>query len=181
MEEQINKEKIDFLKYSIDHLEKRIALVDNKASILIASLGVFVVAILYVMERIFELQYVLVFIGLAIYLAIVLLIFLAMRPTKCFLSLRVSPINPSVKKYVMWSGDHFPLSKKTDEDYREYEKNIRELGPTDILNNYKKTHFITLQLIERTYRYYRWAVLLMKILVLWSALSLAILSFMKWN
>lgn len=176
-----NKDKVDFLKYSIEHLEKRIALIDNKANILIVSLGVFFVAILYVMEKIFELQSVLVLISLAIYLAIILLLFLAMRPTKCFLSLKVKPVRPKVEKYIMWPDNNFPLSTKTDVDYKEYANKIDGLELTDILNNYKKTHFITLQLIDRTYKYYRWAVLFMKILVLWSAISLVILCFMKWN
>ena len=176
-----NKDKVDFLKYSIEYLEKRIALIDNKANIFIISLGVFVVAIMYVMQKIFDFQIVLVLFGLAIYLTIIFLLILAIRPTKCFFSLNVSPVKPKVEKYIMWPDNNFPLSTKTDVDYKEYAKKIDGLELTDILNNYKKTHFIALQLIDRTYKYYRWAVLFMKILVLWSAISLAIVCFMKWN
>jgi hypothetical protein len=75
----------------------------------------------------------------------------------------------------MWplEVDRFP--KKED----DYVKRIDTLDFEDIERNYKRTHFVLLQLIRKKYEYYRCSMLLMKISILWSVVGLGITVILK--
>ena len=81
--------------------------------------------------------------------------------------------NMKVENYVMWFDDKFPTTPDN------YSNKINTLDLSKIKGNYEKVHFITLQLIRNKYRVYRWAAIGMKLLVLWSAVGITVLAFLK--
>ena len=159
-------DEIEFLKYTITHLEKRIALIDNKASILIAVLGFVSASVFYIIKEITWVNTNIFFVIYFVCLAVVLLFLLqTIRPTKQFLGRYVKPLlckkedkDKADVKYVMWpekeKEDVFP---KDFDDYRnriDYIKN----NPAQIQKNYEWAHFILLRLVERKYKFYRKAI-----------------------
>lgn len=182
-ENKQGKDVIDFLEYSITYLEDRIRLRDNKASILIVVQGVILGAFTFAIKEILlnpaissnklpgykELVYIVL--GVAFFLSFVTISLLiqTIRPTKRYFGLNI-PVNRLEKKhYVMWFHDEFP---GTPEDYK---KEIEALNESEIKQNYQATHFVYLQLVKRKTRPYKWAVLIMKLSMLWIGTGISIL------
>ena len=187
LKNEADNQVIDFLKYAIDYLENRIAIVDNKASILIAVLGVFFALLTYIIKEIFLTTYqsninVVGYIVLGgafiIFILSVLLLLQTIRPSKMIFGLDIPIKKMKVENYIMWfyddEYDEFPT---TSDNYRD---KINALDLSKIKENYEKVHFITLQLVRNKYRFYRWAAVGMKLLVLWSAICIIVLAFLKW-
>lgn len=179
VEEQVK----GFLKDAVTYLENRINLVDNKASILIAAQGVFFGLLTYIVKEVFwtknpssinAVSYVVLGGAFVIFIVTVLLLLQTIRPTKKFFGLRVPFTRMEIENYVMWPDDEFPT---TPEDY---ENKVNKLDSLKIKENYEKVHFITLQLVRNKYRVYGWAVVGIKLLVLWTAVGVTILTFLKW-
>ena len=173
-----NTQVIDFLKTSIVYLENRIAIVDNKASILIAFQGVFFGLLVYIIKDVFltthqsninTTSYIVLGGAFVVFILTVLLLLETIRPTKMIIRLRVPFVDMEIKDYVMWFGDKFPTTPDN------YNNKIDTLNILKIKENYKKVHFITLQLVKNKYMFYGWAVIGMKLLVLWSAIGITIL------
>jgi hypothetical protein len=182
LETDEDKQVIDFLKDAVAYLENRIAIVDNKASVLIAVQGVFFASLTYIIKEIFltgsqscvnVVSYVVLGGAFVIFVLTVLLLLQTIRPSRRFLGLCVPFANMEVENYVMWFDDEFPT------DPGDYSNKISELDISKIRGNYEKVHFITLQLIRNKYGFYRWAAVGMKLLVLWGAIGIAVLAFLK--
>lgn len=174
-ENKQGKDVIDFLKYSITYLEDRIRLRDNKASILIVVQGVIFGAFTFAIKEILlnpaissnklpgykELVYIVLGVAFFLSLVTIALLIQAIRPTNRYFGLNI-PVNRLEKKhYVMWFHDKFP---GTPEDYK---KEIEALNESEIKQNYQATHFVHLQLVKRKTQSYKWAVLIMKLSILW--------------
>lgn len=178
-----NAQVIDFLKTSIAYLENRIAIVDNKASILITFQGVFFGLLVYIIKDVFltthqsninTASYIVLGGAFVVFILTVLLLLQTIRPTKMIIGLRVPFVDMEIKDYVMWFGDEFPTTPDN------YNNKIDTLNELKIKENYKKVHFIILQLVKNKYMFYGWAVRGMKLLVLWSAIGITILALLKW-
>ena len=91
-----------------------------------------------------------------------------------FIGLREPFNSMKIENYVMWFNDKFP---KTPNNYNN---KIDALNILKIKDNYKKVHFITLQLVKRKYMFYGSAVIGMKLLVLWNTIGITVLAFLKW-
>ena len=184
MNNEADKQVIDFLKDGVAYLENRIALIDNKASILIAVQGVFFAVLTYIIKEVFLTthqlninvgSYVVLGGAFVIFILTVLLLLQTIRPSKMIVRLDIPFNKMEVENYIMWfDGNKFPA---TPDSYRS---KISTLDLSKIKGNYEKVHFTTLQLLRNKYRFYRWAALGMKLLVLWSAIGITVLVFMKW-
>ena len=174
---------IDFLKDAVTYLENRIAIVDNKASVLIAVQGVFFALLAYTINEVFlttyqspiiEVSYAVFGGAFVIFIPTVLLLLQTIRPSKMIIGFEV-PINKmALDNYIMWfDGDKFPT---TSDNYLE---KINAIDLSKIKENYENLHFITLQMVRRKYYFYRWAVVGMELLVLWSALGIVVLAYFK--
>ena len=181
---EADKQVIDFLKYGITYLEKRISIIDNKASILIAAQGVFLALLTYLIKEVFlttdhacinVASYIVLGGAFILFIATVLLLLQTIRPAKKIFELSIPFKKMEVENYIMWfDDDKFPT---TSQDYRN---KISTLDLSKIKGNYEKVHFITLQLVRNKYRFYKWAALGMKLLVLWSGIGITVLIFLKW-
>ncbi len=169
------KDRIDFLKYAIDYVEKRISLVDNKASCLIAIQGGFFALVTYGMGKILPegsgcwLQFVSdlnIAVGFGIMALTTLLLVGTLRPTRWLLGFWVKPDELGIEQPFLWPSKEFPQSGK------EYEEAASELDLEKIEKNCRNRQYVCLQLLRKKYRYYRWAIMLIKILVLWSVVGL---------
>jgi len=184
LKNEADEKVIDFLKDAVAYLENRIAIVDNKASILIAVQGIFFGLLTYIIKKVFLttyqsciniVSYVVLGGAFVIFIPTVSLLLQTIRPSKKFFGLKV-PFKDRDKKeenYVMWPTKKFPT---TLDNY------INKIDTFDLLKikeNYEKGHFITLQLVRNKYKFYRWAVVGMKILVLWSAIGITVIAFLK--
>ena len=185
LKNEADEKVIDFLKDAVAYLENRIAIVDNKASILIAVQGIFFALLTYIIKEVFlttyqscinVVSYVVLGGAFVIFIPTVLLLLQTIRPSKKFFGLNV-PVKDRDKKeenYVMWPSKKFPTTLDN------YINKIDTFDPSKIKENYEIGHFITLQLVRNKYKFYRWAVVGMKILVLWSAIGITIIAFLKW-
>ena len=183
LKNEADKQVTDFLKDAVTYLENRIAIVDNKASILIAVQGVFFALLTYIIKEVFlttyqssinVVSYVVLGGAFVIFILTVLLLLQTIRPSKMVFGLRVPFENMEVENYVMWFDDKFPTTPDN------YSNKINTLDLSRIKENYEKVHFITLQLVRNKYGFYRWAAVGMKLLVLWSAIGITVIAFLKW-
>lgn len=165
-----NKENLDFLKYCISYIEKRIGLIDNKANIFIAVLTILFAAISYSIDNYFFKEinthnfyyyftYIVLIVAFLIFIVVILLLMATIRPTKNIFSFRVPFKHMKVENYVMWFDDCFPCEPN------EYNRRMDNIDKYQEYN-LRKTHYYALTLIKRKYKYYRYAIFLMKILVL---------------
>jgi hypothetical protein len=183
LKNEADKQVIDFLKDAVAYLENRIAIVDNKASILIAVQGVFFALLTYIIKEVFlttyqssinVVSYVVLGGAFVIFILTVLLLLQTIRPSKMIFGLSVPFEKMEVENYVMWFDDKFPTTPDN------YSNKINTLDLSRIKENYEKVHFITLQLVRNKYGFYRWAAVGMKLLVLWSAIGITVIAFLKW-
>ena len=177
---EVDKQVIDFLKYGITYLENRISILDNKASILIAVQGVFFAVLTYIIKGEFLTtiivgSYVVLGVAFIIFILTVLLLLKTIRPSKYWgFGLEIPFDKLEVENYIIWFDDN-----KFSTTLDNYHDKVSTLDLSKIQGNYEKVHFITLQLVRNKYRFYRWAALGMKLLVLWSVLGITGLVFLK--
>ena len=185
LKNEADEKVIDFLKDAVAYLENRIAIVDNKASILIAVQGIFFALLTYVIKEVFLTTYqscINIFsygvlgVSFVIFIATELLLLQTIRPSKKFFGLNV-PVKDKDKiekeeSHVLWPSKKFPTTLDN------YINKIDTFDLSKIKKNYEIGHFITLQLVRNKYMFYRWAVVGMKILVLWSAIGITIIAFL---
>jgi hypothetical protein len=176
----LDGKKIEFLKFEIEYLEKRIDLVDKKASFLIAILTFYSSIIYYLLSRqgVFEAlasfnQNCLIswlFLGLLIFFVFIILLLLqTIRVTKLFSKNLKLDDRDEDENYVMWPTKDYPRS------FKRYAKIINNLSSGDIIKNLSKTAHIKLLLIEEKYKRYVLAHLLIKIFILITSLIILFL------
>jgi len=171
MKEDREQTKLDFLEYAVTHLENRIGLLDKIASILIAIQTGFFVLVAFVLKYVlggdtlyFQVVGYTFLLGLVLITALVIILLIwTIRPTKNVLGLKTHVDRLNEDENVMWFSDKFPQSA---EHYKE------RVESPNIQGNYENAHFVALQLLKKKYACYRWAVLLMKVNVIWSAFVL---------
>ena len=172
---------IDFLKYALNYLETRVNLLDNKASIFIAIQGALFTMIAYIAKDIFLTElpsiintvcYTFIVLEFLLVTVTILLLIQVVRPSKIFGS-RCSLKRIQMEAYVMWPLDGFP---KSEANYRE---EVESLDQSKIKENYEDAHFNALQLIRRKYKYYRWAIISMKLMILFGFIGFVILGLLK--
>jgi len=177
------KEGVDeFLKYAIEHLEGRIALLDNKASINIAGQGVFVGVLAYILGSslvghvgpILRTTMWIVAAGILItVIPTIALLLRTIRPTKRFLGLRADLDHLGCKIHLMWPvGGEIPPQN-------EFKRAFDDGNDQIFRENYLDTLYCLLQLIKRKYHRYRYAALFGKIFVLWSGLGIFAVGLVK--
>ncbi len=155
--------RIQLLQYSINYLERRINLVDNKASILIAIQGGYFWLILWVARMIVgernplshytatDLQWPALLLGgvvilgltFALMVSTIWLLILTVRPSKVFRIRMPKEFRPKeflesgeYDKYVMWFGKKFPkLGKSTCEVYKDYQDYKEKIACLEDQNN----------------------------------------------
>lgn len=179
----MDDKRIDFLKDSIAHLENRISIVDNKASILFAVVGVLLGSLTYAVKEIFLVDsiyqiksygYIVLGGAYLLFTIVALLLIQTIRPAKRFFSLKVLTQKMNVGNYVMWFDGEFPF---TPENYLE---RIQQLDDEAIKKNYYKQHFVSLQLVRNKYIPYTWATIGMKLLIIWSFVGILLLATLKY-
>jgi len=173
-----DKEVIEFLKYALSHIENRIVIVDNKASILIGVQGIFFAIFTYIINDVFMARNQLcarIVLGgaFAIFIITIVLLLQTIRPSKNILGSGIDLNDMEVHDYILWFDDKFP---KRAADYLQ---KTNTLDLSKIKKNYQKAHFIVLQLLRKKYKYYKWATVGMKLLVLWTAIGITILSILN--
>jgi hypothetical protein len=180
---QTETEIIDFLKYGITYLENRIAVVDNKASILIAVQGVFFAVFTYLIKELFLamhqaiinlVSYVVLGGAFVIFILVVLALLQTIRPSRKIFGLGVPFDDMEIENYIMWFGDGFPTTSDN------YSKGVGALALPSIRRNCEKVHFITLQLVRRKYKVCGWAAVGMKVLVSWCTVGIIVLVLFTW-
>ena len=180
--DEINNLVVEFLKYAITYIEARIDLIDNKASILIAIQGGIFAIITYVIKEVFwtdtpsifsSVGYASLILDSILAASAILLLVQTIRPSNDIFSLKGHLNQVKMEGYVMWPNDEFPQSA---EDYRT---KVALLDLSKIKANYENTHFIALQNVRRKLKYYRRAVFLMKLMILFSAIEIGILGLLK--
>jgi hypothetical protein len=187
LEEKLNAEAkpemmTEFLKFSITHLEGRIKLVEGSASIFLgiltglqALLGLAVSKFFWIDGRSILDRISLVFLAIEILCAVATMLMLirTIRPSRTLLGTKIQFVPMQVDPYVFWFSDSFPNSAEN------YRAEIEKMSERQILDNYRKAHFTSLQLIRDKYRFYRQAVVALRITLLWSALGLTGLSLLR--
>jgi len=182
--DSVDKQVIEFLKDMVIYLENRISIVDNKASILIGVQGLYFGVLTYIVSEFFlttcqssvrVASYVVLGIAFAVFVATMLLLLLTIRPARWILGPNVPFVRMEVKNYVIWFDNDFPTTPDS------YSRRIDALDLLQIRRNYEKVHFISLQLVRNKYRFYRWAAVGMKLLVLCSAVGMVVLVALKWR
>jgi len=170
------KERGEFLQFAIRHLEARIRLVDNKATILIGIVSALGAVFAFLAKEALPTQFThlcqdplaaTLFLLFSIPLFVLpliacLLLLWAVRPTKCILGLKVKPkqLHPGLFT-LLWPSRDFCPSRSLD----EYSEAIKQLPCSDEVQ-YQATHFTLLQLVQRKYKWYGWATRLLKVWVL---------------
>lgn len=180
-------EKIEFIKGALEHVESRIAIMDQKASILMAIQAGFFVLITTVIKDyvgIFNnikktplfigyVSYGTLLIGLILSFFVVYYLILTIRPGKGLITNTITDEvtgKVPVINYLFWfknKGEYL-----TDEKYLHMLDNLTK---EDILNNYKKSHFTGLQLLSKKYHFYRKAIKGMNLFILLNFLGVCIL------
>jgi hypothetical protein len=166
-------QRTSFLKDALSYGEKRISLVDNKAGILaLIQSGLFA---LFTWAKDYDKiellpnitfsgipsSFVLDFFVISLTFCTLLLLIQIVRPTKRILfGLRADLGDYGTENYVMWPKNGFPESPKV------YGETLKSFNKRTIENNYRQAHYVALQLIKRKYKYYRWAGLLFKWMIL---------------
>lgn len=162
--------KIEFIKSSVEHVEKRIEVMDQKASILMAiQAGYFVLisTILKDFVGIFDVSkdtpllvgifyYLFLFIGFLFSFYIVYYLIMTIRPGEGIIQNRMTEEVTGkipVSNYIFWFKNKGKYL--TDDEYLNI---VESLTEDDILDNYKKTHFTGLQLLSKKYAFYRKAI-----------------------
>lgn len=170
-------QKVEFIKSALEHAERRIGILDQKASILMAIQGGFLVLVLALFKdylgnyfQLFEetkqlqiISNLFVFISLSLTFYVIILLVLTIRPKLKFFS-RSMPYAPiEANNYIFWfDRNRGNLVTHT------YEDAFNQLSEEDILNNYKKAHLTSLRLVERKYKFYRKAIDGMNYLIIWN-------------
>lgn len=167
-------ERIEFLRFAIEHVEKRIALMDQKASILMAIMGgfyVLIVALLKDFVGLFNsgtvlwlnvLLYLFLIIGLILTFIVVYLLLMTIRPRKGIFQKDMQLERMKIKNPIFWFSGGV-----TNLDY--YESTINHLQDQDIYENLKMQHYTSLQLVERKYYYYRQSINFMNKLIIYNS------------
>jgi hypothetical protein len=180
--DEINILVVEFLKDALTYLEARINLIDNKASIFIAIQGGIFAIITYVIKEVFwtdtpsiisSVCYASLILDSILAAFAILLLVQTIRPTETIFILKGHLNQVKMEGYVMWPNHEFP---QTAEDYIA---KIASLDISKIKANYENAHFTALQIIRNKYKYYRWAVFLMKFMILFSAIEIGILGLLK--
>jgi len=184
MNDETDKVIIDFLKDGVSHLENRINLLDNKASIFIAIQTGLIAFFTYIIKEIFLIDntsklnlfsHIALGVALIIFSMIVLLLINVIRPKGFSFNLGYDFKKFEVDNYIFWFNKKFPNSPEA------YKEMINTLDLSKIRENYEKAHFTDLELIRNKYVFYRMAVFGMKLLILWIFICLLILTVLKWN
>ena len=184
MKDETDKIIIDFLEYGVSHLENRINLLDNKASIFIAIQTGLIAFFTYIIKEVFWIEnhseinlFSCIALGgaLIIFSINFLLLINVIRPKGFSFGLGYDSKEFEVDNYIFWFNKEFP---NTSEEYKEM---INTLDLSKIRENYEKTHFTDLELLRNKYVFYRKAVSGMKLLILWIFICLIIFTFLKWN
>lgn len=187
MEEEFNAKAnsevtIEFLKFSIAHLEGRIKLVEGSASIFLGILTGLQALVGLAVSRFFWIdgksildRVSLVFLTVEILCAVVTMLMLihTIRPSRTLLGTKIQFVPMQLDPYVFWFSDSFPGSAEN------YRAELEKISERQIFDNYQKAHFTSLQLIRDKYRFYRQAVVALRITLSWSALGLTGLSLLR--
>ena len=172
-DEEKAKRTAGFLKYGIDRLESNIALVDNKASILIAVIAGLMAALTFVVEKVLWAKFspasirmvsYPVFVLMLLWLLIVLFLLLwTLRPDRYPLGRRARLVLLKEDLYsLLWPpGDFLRHPEKQPGDLQKYGEAIQAL-PEAARMDFEHTHFAAFQLVSRKQRHYRRAMWLLR-------------------
>jgi hypothetical protein len=172
-----DEKSIEFLKYAIEHIEKRIGLIDNKASLLIAIEAALLVLGTFMLKWLFgedcpEVGFIpcaVILTVLALTVFTVLWLIWAIKPTKCLFSLKVALPKVKVERQILWPIEDFPSSAEG------YKDAVNEFDwPKDHLENYERAHYVLAHHVKEKYKHYDLAILVMKITWLLSGLAIAV-------
>jgi len=174
------EQKVDFLRSALEHAEKRIEILDQKASILMAIQGGFLVLILTLFKDYFGgyknlisggeefkiIANIFVIISLVLTFYVIILLILTIRPKVKFLSSNMPYAPIKADNYIFWFNKN-SFNLRT----HRYEEAVSQLTEEDIIDNYKKAHLTSLRLVERKYKFYRKAIDGMNYLLIWNVLG----------
>lgn len=171
----------DFLQFSIDYLQRRLDFVNNKANIFIAIQTGLFITIIWLLGSFFlpttqrgpTVETIALFLFLLVnfifVIAVVALLLQTVRPSATYLSL-FTDIDTLDTSGVMW-----PSSTVPEPDV--FIDRVDSLSEENINRELVGTIYALQQLVDRTYKSYRWAVLLMKIQVIVVPLGFLMLAY----
>jgi len=172
--------RLDKIEKSINYLENRIVLLDNKASVLLAAITLYLGFLVYLYDTIIPKYFdsppqiwSVSFLGISFVFFIIIFIGLLMvvRPTKKIFSRRTdsSKVSWDNIKLYSWYDSTFP------DNFHSYQERINGLTTEDIKGNIYRTHFIILNRIRNKYKYYRNSVFIIKYMISFNVLSIILL------
>ncbi|WP_456277490.1 hypothetical protein [Bacillus sp. AK128] len=179
--------KIEFIRSSVEHVEKRIEVMDQKASILMAiQAGYFIlittllkdfVGIFNVTQQTSLLigifSYAFLFASFLFSFYIVYYLIMTIRPGEGIIQNKITEEVTGkipVANYIFWFKNKGKYL--TDEEYLHI---VDNLSDQDVLDNYKKTHFTGLQLLSKKYAFYRQAIKAMNYFIILNVIGVTIL------
>lgn len=158
------------LRTSVDYLQRRLNFVNDKANVFIAIQTGLFVTIVWLLGTFFlpggsadgsvEAAGVLLFlvVNFAFVVGVVALLLQTVRPSETYLS-RYTGIDTVDTAGVMWPAGDGPAPEA-------FVDRVASLDPDDVERELAGTVYALQQLVDRTYAFYRWAVLLMKVQII---------------
>jgi hypothetical protein len=170
------------LREAATYAESRINLVDGKAALMLTAVAalfaslVFVVGDLPRVERVLTAESVLyLLLAVALVLGTIAVAYLlqTVRHGRWFFGTDVPIQKHDVEPYFMWPSETFPS------DFGTFRTAAAALSQTDYFNNLAATAYATLQLVRLKYRNYRRAMLFIKVLGAWTAVSIVTIASLR--
>ncbi|MCA1031379.1 hypothetical protein LCL95_10110 [Bacillus timonensis] len=180
----MSNEKIEFTRGALEHAEKRIELMDQKASILMAIQAGFYVFIVTVIKDflggISGITKLSKWVGIGTYAFLIISLFFTfivifyllrtIRPRKSVLKNKAPVRSTPASNYIYWFDKNVSNTNQL-----EYNKRFDALTEEDMIENLKRAHLASLQLVELKYIFYRKAMKWMDYLILWNMIGVFIL------
>ncbi|RWZ50165.1 hypothetical protein EQV77_17500 [Halobacillus fulvus] len=172
----MEQRKFEFLTYAIQHVENRIALMDQKASILMAIMGGFYVLIVSLLKDFVGLfqtgdtgillkisAYIFLIIGLLITFIVVYYLLMTIRPRKGMIH-KMELDRMPIQRPIFWFNNGAT-------EINTYQPRMDQLDEVDMYENLKVAHFTGLQLVKRKYFYYRKSISWMNVLIVYNSVG----------
>jgi len=169
----LRMEKTEFFRNVLQHLENRVQIVDNRSEIFLAVTIGLLVAYGYIIKEFLYNDFGYAFLGIHIVFSLSdCFVFLqSLRPSRYFIWGSASPKQLDCEKYFFWP-EHNPSMDRMLEDDKEFASCFQSLTQEDILENYQRVINVELKLVKNKYKFYRVAVALFKLLIVFDAVAL---------
>jgi len=169
-------ENTEFFQNVLSYLENRVQMVDNRSNIFLALVIGLLVAYGYITREFFFNTGRYVFLGVHTILSLssCLLFLQTIRPSRYFFWGRAAPEQLACEKYLFWP-EHNPNIERMLKNDEEFKKCFQSFTSQDIFDNYQRAVNAELKIVRAKYRFYRNAVMLLKLLIVLDIIALMVL------